>query len=67
VKIPSTQIQILSLTDKEIKEHMKRLGYSSKTDFLVEVVITEWLKDHEEELKQFNDKLERETTQPPSL
>lgn len=51
--MPSIQIQLPSAIDSDIKEHMNRFGYYSKNDFLIEVIITEWLADNKQKIEEF--------------
>ena len=39
---------------------MKRFGSRSKNDFIVEVIIAEWLTDHKADLEKFNKQFKEE-------
>lgn len=61
--MPSIQIQLSSTLDSEIKDHMNRFGHTSKNDFLIEVIISEWLADNKKVLDEFRNKYKEEKKQ----
>ena len=54
------QIQISSTLDSEIREHMTRLGYTSKNDFIIEVILEEWIFDNKQKLIEFKKRMNDE-------
>lgn len=51
LKIPSTQIQLNTIVDSKVKKHLKLSDYNSKNDFIVEVIIPEWLASNKDKIE----------------